>query len=164
MLPRITFTSSSLLLQAAVHTMGLRETENYCQAQIGPVNPEYSKPWIMNPDSKDFFFFLARISVFENVFFRLLRDILLIIYFYLGSNLCSWRLSPLQFHTRMMSLWWWAPRIKTPEIWQFYFCSTHSSSLTSHSEGAYLFPCLFYFLRCSALLHVFACNSQNVMS
>lgn len=44
MLPQVTFTSSSLLLQAAVHTMGLRETENYYQALIGPVNSEYSKP------------------------------------------------------------------------------------------------------------------------
>ena len=53
--------------------MGLRITENHCQAQVGPVNPEYSKPWIMSPDSEDIF--LAKISFFKNVFFKLLRNI-----------------------------------------------------------------------------------------
>lgn len=54
MLPCITFPSTPSVLQAAVHTMGLRKTRNYCQARAGPVNPEYSKPRIMNPVSETF--------------------------------------------------------------------------------------------------------------
>lgn len=156
MLPHVTFNSTSLLLQAAVHTMRLRKTQSCCQAQVGPVNPEYSKPWIIHTHR----IFSGQGFTLRDVFFRLCRDILLIMYFSLASKLLFLMVIYLTISHKNDATLRMSSKNQAAQITASYFAQ-HIATI--NSKRTYLFPCSFYHLRCFALLHVLACNSQNIM-
>ena len=125
------------------------------------------EPWIfktMNNESRGRgHFFLARISLFNNVFFRPLRDILLIIYFFLGSKpLFLKAISPIIAHKDNATLMISSKNSESQEYGNFIFAQNILPSQLATLKKLICFLVCFIFLRCYTLLHVSECKVQII--